>query len=163
MFGDAQNASVTRSTPDLPKLRWHQYFLSQKQIHLKSSPLTSSLNSLSHKNMIQFSSSLIMTAQRRPSLYPVWRRSQQRGWQSSLSRGYSGITDSPGKSSVTGTPDLHQSSPRSCAASWASNRTFPRLITPGRTDNQKRPISGWRPISDSLLTISRTIGWHTCP
>ena len=58
----------------------------------------------------------------------------------------SGTMGSLKKSSVTGTLDLHQSLPGNCATSWASNRIFPQLITPGQTDSLSRPTSGSKPI-----------------
>ena len=56
-----------------------------------------------------------------------------------------------------------RSLPGSYAVCWVSNRIFPWPITPERTDNQNGPISGSRPICDSLLTISKTTGQCTCP
>ena len=163
MSEDGRSANVTRLTPNPPKLRWHRYSPSQKQIHLKSLLSTSSPNFLSPRNMTRSSPLLTTTAPRHPSSYPVRRRSRQREWRSSLSGGYSDITNSLGRSSVTGTPNLHQSSPESYATSWVSNRTFPQLIILGQMGSQNGPISGWKPTSDSSLTISRTIGQCTCP
>ena len=163
MSEDVQNVSVTRSTPDPPRLRWYQYSLNRRQIRLRSSPWTSSRNFLSPRSTTPSSLSLTMTAPRHPSSYPAPKRLQQRGWRNSLSDECFDTTDSLGKSSVTGTLDLHQSLPGSCAASSVSNRISPPLITPGRTDSPSGPINGWRPTSGSLSTINRTTGQCTCP
>ena len=163
MFEGAQSANVTRSTPGLPRPRWHRYSLNQRQTHLKLSPWTSSRNSLSPRSTTRSLLSLTMTAPRRPSSYPAPRKSRQRGWRNSSSNECSNTMDSPGKLSVTGTPDSHQSSPESCAVSWASNRISPRRIILGRTGSQNTPISGWKPISGSSSTINRTTGQCTCP
>ena len=163
MCEDVRNASVTRSTPDLPRLRWCQYSLNQRQIRLRSSPWTLSRSFLNPRNTTPSSLSLTMIALRHPSSYPAPKKLQQKGWRNSSSDVYFDTTDSLERSSVTETLDLHQNLPGSCAASWASNRTFLPLITPGRTDSPNGPINGWRPTSGSLSTINRTTGQCTCP
>src|SRR5258707_9668863 len=77
-----------------------------------------------------------MTALKQQCSFPAEKRYRQKKPPPYISNTCSSATGYPPRSSAIETLDLRPSSHVNCAKPWASRRTFPRLITRERMDNQ---------------------------
>jgi hypothetical protein len=141
-YRDALNVNDIKSIIVPLKQRLNPSGPNQK-LHLsKLWPLTSSLNSPYHKDMIPYSQSQITTVQKQQSSFHAWKKSLEKKQPLYTPNTCSPDTAYPQKSSVITTRDSLQNSPTNSANCWAYNRTSPQHITHERMGNQNDQTSG---------------------